>query len=214
MKIGKTYIEFISEKKSKKKSPAAQIKKLTKKQKTLIDKSKDIKDEVSKLAADKDKNPEDKLTSLLLKNKINQTEIDGQKIAIQKQQIALNSKIKGVKKKKKSMPKNEQLAAYADEISLEEGLFGWLSGVFKNPGLKRKDLGEGEFVSNAYLKEVVENSTSENDEIITETLANILLQQKNYEKAQDAYRKLSLKYPEKSVYFATRIKEIEKIKNI
>ena len=120
MKIGKTYIEFISEKKSKKKSPAAQIKKLTKKQKTLIDKSKDIKDEVSKLAADKDKNPEDKLTSLLLKNKINQTEIDGQKIAIQKQQIALNSKIKGVKKKKKSMPKNEQLAAYADEISLEE----------------------------------------------------------------------------------------------
>ena len=44
MKIGKTYIEFISEKKSKKKSPAAQIKKLTKKQKTLIDKSKDIKD--------------------------------------------------------------------------------------------------------------------------------------------------------------------------
>ena len=72
MKIGKTYIEFISEKKSKKKSPAAQIKKLTKKQKTLIDKSKDIKDEVSKLAADKDKNPEDKLTSLLLKNKINQ----------------------------------------------------------------------------------------------------------------------------------------------
>ena len=138
MKIGKTYIEFISEKKSKKKSPAAQIKKLTKKQKTLIDKSKDIKDEVSKLAADKDKNPEDKLTSLLLKNKINQTEIDGQKIAIQKQQIALNSKIKGVKKKKKSMPKNEQLSAYADEISLEEGLFGWLSGVFKNPGLKRK----------------------------------------------------------------------------
>jgi len=84
----------------------------------------------------------------------------------------------------------------------------------ENPGLKKKDIGEGEFVSNAYLKEVVENSTSENDEIITETLANILLQQKNYEKAQDAYRKLSLKYPEKSVYFATRIKEIEKIKNI
>ena len=36
MKIGKTYIEFISEKKSKKKSPAAQIKKLTKKQKDSL----------------------------------------------------------------------------------------------------------------------------------------------------------------------------------
>ncbi len=84
----------------------------------------------------------------------------------------------------------------------------------ESPGLIRHDKGNGEFVSNAHLKEVVENSTSENDEIITETLANILLQQKNYEKAQEAYRKLSLKYPEKSVYFATRIKEIEEIKNI
>jgi len=138
MKVSKTYSEFISEKKSKKTSPASKIKKLTKKQKGLIDKAKDIKDEVSTLAADKDKNPEDKLTTLLLKNKINQTEIDGQKIAIQKQQIALNSKIKGVKKKKKGLPKNEQLSAYADELSLEEGLFGWLSGLFKNPALKRK----------------------------------------------------------------------------
>jgi len=83
-----------------------------------------------------------------------------------------------------------------------------------NPGLIKQGSSDGSFVSSALLKEVVENSTSENDEIITETLANILFQQKNYEKAQDAYRKLSLKYPEKSVYFATRIKEIEKIKNI
>ena len=138
MKLSKTYSEFISEKKSKKKSPKDQIKGLSKKQKGLIDKARDIKDEVSKLSADKDKNPEDKLTTLLLKNKINQTEIDTQKVAIQKQQIALNTKLQNAKKKKKAMPKNEQLDAYADELSLEEGLFGWLSGVFKNPGLKRK----------------------------------------------------------------------------
>jgi tetratricopeptide (TPR) repeat protein len=66
----------------------------------------------------------------------------------------------------------------------------------------------------AHVNEVVENSTLETDEIITETLANIYFQQKNFEKAQEAYKKLSLKYPEKSVYFATRIKEIEKLKNI
>ncbi len=138
MKLSKTYSEFISEKKSKKKSPKDQIKSLSKKQKGLIDKARDIKDEVSKLSADKDKNPEDKLTTLLLKNKINQTEIDTQKVSIQKQQIALNTKLQNAKKKKKAMPKNEQLDAYADELSLEEGLFGWLSGIFKNPGLKRK----------------------------------------------------------------------------
>ncbi|WP_346861637.1 hypothetical protein [uncultured Draconibacterium sp.] len=62
-------------------------------------------------------------------------------------------------------------------------------------------------------KELIEKSVAENDEIITETLASIYFQQKNYEKAQRAYQKLSLKYPEKSVYFAARIKEIEVLKN-
>jgi tetratricopeptide (TPR) repeat protein len=62
-------------------------------------------------------------------------------------------------------------------------------------------------------KEHIEKSVAENDEIITETLAAIYFQQKNYEKAQRAYQKLSLKYPEKSVYFAARIKEIEVLKN-
>jgi hypothetical protein len=61
--------------------------------------------------------------------------------------------------------------------------------------------------------EIIEKSTAENDDIITETLASIYFQQKNYEKALNAYKKLSLKYPEKSIYFATQIKEIEKIKN-
>ena len=62
-------------------------------------------------------------------------------------------------------------------------------------------------------KEFLNKSVAENDELITETLAAIYFQQKNYEKAQQAYQKLSLKYPEKSVYFAARIKEIEVLKN-
>ena len=61
-------------------------------------------------------------------------------------------------------------------------------------------------------KDVSSRSVAENDELITETLAAIYYQQKNYEKAQEAYQKLSLKYPEKSVYFASRIKEIEVLK--
>ena len=83
-----------------------------------------------------------------------------------------------------------------------------------NPGAIRQNPEQNKSNSNSYVKEVMENSTSENDEIITETLANIYFQQNNFEKAEEAYKKLSLKYPEKSVYFATRIKEIEKLKNI
>lgn len=62
--------------------------------------------------------------------------------------------------------------------------------------------------------EIMEKSVSESDELITETLAMIYFEQKKYDKALDAFQKLSLKYPEKSVYFATRIEEIEKLKNI
>ena len=62
--------------------------------------------------------------------------------------------------------------------------------------------------------EIVKKSTEENDEIITETLAMLYFSQKKYDKALEAFLKLSLKYPEKSVYFASRIDEIEKLKNI
>jgi hypothetical protein len=61
--------------------------------------------------------------------------------------------------------------------------------------------------------EIIAKSLAENDEIVTETLAMIYFNQKNYDKALDAFKKLSLKYPEKSVYFAGRIKEIEKLTN-
>ena len=62
--------------------------------------------------------------------------------------------------------------------------------------------------------ELLSKSVSESDELITETLAMIYFEQKKYDRALEAFQKLSLKYPEKSVYFASRIEEIEKLKNI
>ncbi|MBP5259544.1 MAG: hypothetical protein J6Z12_02775 [Paludibacteraceae bacterium] len=52
---------------------------------------------------------------------------------------------------------------------------------------------------------------SANDSVLTETLANIYIRQKRYEKAIGIFEKLNLKYPEKSTYFASRIKEIEEL---
>jgi hypothetical protein len=47
--------------------------------------------------------------------------------------------------------------------------------------------------------------------LMTETLAKVYLEQKKYENAMQAYRILSLKYPEKSGFFADQIKKIKKL---
>ena len=49
------------------------------------------------------------------------------------------------------------------------------------------------------------------NELMTETLAKVLVKQKKYKKAISAYKILSLKYPEKNVFFAGKIQEIRKL---
>lgn len=49
------------------------------------------------------------------------------------------------------------------------------------------------------------------EELMTETLAKIYLQQKKYKKALYAYQILSLKYPEKNGFFANQIKTIKQL---
>ncbi len=49
------------------------------------------------------------------------------------------------------------------------------------------------------------------EELMTETLAKVLVKQKKYKKAISAYKILSLKYPEKNVFFAGQIQKIKKL---
>lgn len=63
-------------------------------------------------------------------------------------------------------------------------------------------------------KDVIETPSkpieiSDTSHLMTETLARVYLEQKKYSKAIQAYEILILKYPEKSIFFADRIKDIK-----
>ncbi|WP_411893612.1 hypothetical protein [Winogradskyella sp. A2] len=60
---------------------------------------------------------------------------------------------------------------------------------------------------------LVNNNEDVSDSLMTETLARIYLEQKNYDKAIQSYKILSLKYPEKSSFFADQIKLIVELKD-
>ena len=82
--------------------------------------------------------------------------------------------------------------------------------LLTKPGAIKKVSGDENSQESENRLGIIEKSTAENDDLITETLAAIYFQQKNFGKALDAYKKLSLKYPEKSSYFATCISDLEK----
>ena len=60
---------------------------------------------------------------------------------------------------------------------------------------------------------VNDSSTVENEQRMTETLAHVYLEQKKYEKAITAFQILSLKYPEKSSFFALQIEKIKELQS-
>jgi hypothetical protein len=80
----------------------------------------------------------------------------------------------------------------------------WLKAMKKNNGNK---LPENYTVDNV-VEKLAEKSNVET-EIITETMADVYLQQGKIDKANEVFEKLSLLYPAKSVYFAAKIEQLK-----
>jgi hypothetical protein len=79
------------------------------------------------------------------------------------------------------------------------------SFITASPGVIRADK------STSIEGDISKASSEENEAFITDTLARIYVKQGLYNKAIFAYEKLSLKYPEKSIYFASQIEEIRNL---
>ncbi len=86
---------------------------------------------------------------------------------------------------------------------------------------KKKDLIDKFIAENPKIKPAKTASNKGNlakaqmiqpEALMTETLARIYVEQKNYKKAIKSYKILSLKYPEKSGFFANQIKAVEKLR--
>ena len=69
------------------------------------------------------------------------------------------------------------------------------------------------FAAGQNQPEVPAEPPADTEHFYTETLAKIYLEQGYQDEAVDIYSKLSLRYPEKSVYFAALIEEINKKDN-
>ncbi|MCB0373559.1 MAG: hypothetical protein KDD31_11155 [Muricauda sp.] len=59
--------------------------------------------------------------------------------------------------------------------------------------------------------DIKESTKFDKNELMTETLAKVYLEQKKYKKAIQAFKILSLKYPEKSGFFADQIQAVKKL---
>ena len=77
--------------------------------------------------------------------------------------------------------------------------------IANNPKLKPLD-------KDSQTITITEDQFVDSESLMTETLARIYVEQKNYDKAIQSYQILSLKYPEKSSLFADQIQAIKVLK--
>ncbi|WP_047247316.1 hypothetical protein [Maribacter thermophilus] len=118
--------------------------------------------------------------------------------------LQLTSK-KPIHREKEPGKEKDSKNTSADKTLLKKKKFDRIDEfIAKNPKIVPKE-------STASPVNIKDSIKIDKKELMTETLAKVYLEQKKYKKAIQAYKILSLKYPEKSGFFADRIKAVQKI---
>ena len=165
--------------------------------------------------------------SLLMNWINNKYEFRSKKLESKKEKISNNVKFDEISSPKENKQKTEPTSFNSKKLSFIE----WVS-ISNNLQLNESDhyTDNNWKIINSFLREdpkitqpskIISDSitdlSSESNfsekELMTETLAKIFIKQEKYEKAQEAYKILSLKYPEKNALFAVQIKEIKRLIN-
>ncbi|MBO0321481.1 hypothetical protein J0X14_04160 [Muricauda sp. CAU 1633] len=126
--------------------------------------------------------------------------------------LKLGKPIPFTKKEKHSFTEWLQLTSKTTEQEPEEDMMEELEKKKKFDLLDKFIENNPKIVpqENANPKIDIKASTKFNkDELMTETLAKVYLEQKKYKKAIQAFKILSLKYPEKSGFFADQIRAVK-----
>ncbi|MDC6384984.1 hypothetical protein D2V93_14620 [Flagellimonas taeanensis] len=130
--------------------------------------------------------------------------------------LQLGKPIPFTKKEKHSFTQWLQLTSKTVEVETAENVMEELERKKKFELLDRFIQKNPKIVPQENIKPKVnikESTKFDKNELMTETLAKVYLEQKKYKKAIQAFKILSLKYPEKSGFFADQIQAVKNLQN-